>query len=173
MNLSNCVSLVDSRAFLPLKCQETDLWYRSCRSAQARSAVHVLCRTSLVYYLHSLCLPGTSEWTQLFCPLSLYGNGMNYVFWATLAAFKAILRYNVKKREAVRKRFPGFHSFALARLLCWWSSKVCKVKLVLQAFFFNSKKRGYQKDSFETKLILFSHYYTRSKIYVDSSQFYC
>lgn len=45
VNLSNCVSLVDSRVFLWLKCWETDVWWGSCGSAQARSTVHTLGRT--------------------------------------------------------------------------------------------------------------------------------
>ena len=44
--------------------------------------------------------------------------------------------YNVKKREAILKKFPCFHHFALARLLCLWSSEVCKVKPVYNKHFF-------------------------------------
>lgn len=110
------------------------------------------------YDLHSLCLPATTEWIQRFHPLSFYSNGMNYVFWATLAAFEAILMYNVKKREAILKKFPCFHHFALARLLCLWSSEVCKVKPVYNKhFFFLTPRNEAIRKSSETKLVLFSH----------------
>ena len=97
------------------------------------------------YDLHSLCLPATSEWIQHFYPLSFHRNGMNYVFWATLAAFEAILMYNVKKRETILKKFPCFNHFALARLLCG-AVRFAKSNLyVTSIFFFNFKKRGYQR----------------------------
>ena len=92
--------------------------------------------TRFTYYdLHSLCLPATSEWIQHFHPLSFYRNGMNYVFWATLAAFEAILMYNVKKRETILKKFPCFNHFALARLLCG-AVRFAKSNLYVTSIFF-------------------------------------
>lgn len=75
-----------------------------------------------------------------FSVLSLYGKDVNCAFWAALGAFEAMLMYNVKKREAVLRKYPSSHSSALTRLLCLWNSTVCKVNLVTGFFFFSFLK---------------------------------
>lgn len=143
LNISNYSSLVYFRALRRLEVLGNFHVMRFMWILLGLQQGHSLCRTLPITCTACISLGDTGMRAQLFCPLSLRGNGMNYIFWTTLAASKAILMYNVKTRENVLRKFPSF----LVRVLYLWSSEVCKVKLVTTIWKnkHNSRKWGYQK----------------------------